>query len=86
MKILPTPEKNYSLDIGSSFLLRSDSDIYAPIETNEEKKAFVDKIVADSVFKTNIEFGTDDRFVCLSTCSYDFKDARQLVIAKVTEL
>ena len=83
---LLTPEKNYRLDIVSSFLLRSDSDIYAPIETNEEKKAFVDKIVADSVFKTNIEFGTDDRFVCLSTCSYDFKDARQLVIAKVTEL
>lgn len=83
---LLTPEKNYRLDIVSSFLLRSDSDIYAPIETIDAKKAFLDKITTQSAFKTNVEFGTDDRFVLLSTCSYDFENARQLVIAKLTEL
>lgn len=83
---LLTPEKSYRLDIMSSFLLRSDSDIYAPIETIDAKKAFLDKITTQSAFKTNVEFGTDDRFVLLSTCSYDFENARQLVIAKLTEL
>ena len=83
---LLTPEKSYRLDIVSSFLLRSDSNIYAPINTSEAKKAFLDKITTQSAFKTNVEFGTDDRFVLLSTCSYDFENARQLVIAKLTEL
>lgn len=83
---LLTPEKSYRLDIVSSFLLRSDSDIYKPIETNEDKIAFLDKITTDSAFKPNVEFGTDDRYVLLSTCSYDFDQARQLVIAKLTEL
>lgn len=83
---LLTPEKNYRLDIVSSFILRSDSDIYSPMETSEEKKAFLDKIASESAFKPNTEFGTDDRFVCLSTCTYEFENARLMVVAKLTEL
>lgn len=83
---LLTPDASYRLDIVSSFILRSDSDIYAPMDTNEAKKEFLDKIATDSAFKPNIEFGTDDRFVCLSTCTYEFENARLMVVAKLTEL
>lgn len=83
---LLTPDKSYKLELVSCFILRSDSDIYAPMETDEEKAEFLDKITEQSTFKTNTEYSINDRFVCLSTCTYEFENARLMVVGKLVEI
>lgn len=83
---LLTPEASYKLELVSSFILRSDSDIYDPMESDEAKNAFLDKIASDSTFNSETEYSINDRFVCLSTCTYEFENARLMVVGKLIKL
>ena len=83
---LLTPDASYKLELVSSFILRSDSDIYDPMESDEAKNAFLDKMASDSTFKSETEYSVNDRFVCLSTCTYEFENARLMVVGKLIKL
>ena len=83
---LLTPDASYKLELVSSFILRSDSDIYDPMESDEAKNAFLDKIASDSTFKSETEYSVNDRFVCLSTCTSEFENARLMVVGKLIKL
>ena len=83
---LLTPDKSFKLELVSCFILRSDSDIYAPLDTDEEKAAFLEKISENSTFKTNTEYSINDRFVCLSTCTYEYEGARLMIVGRLVEI
>ena len=38
-----------------------------------------------SEFSTEVEVGAEDRIVTLSTCAYDYEDARYVLFCKLTE-
>ena len=63
----------------------SATDNYTQINFNndEEYKEFLNKIIDKSTFKTNETLNVDDNILTLSTCSYDFEDARTVVHAKL---
>lgn len=86
MMYLLTPDKTYKLELVSGFILRSDSDIYAPLETDEEKTAFLEKLEKESIFKSKFDYSVNDRFVCLSTCTYEYEGARLMIIGKLVEI
>lgn len=46
---------------------------------------FIDKIKAKSIHKTDINITSEDKILTLSTCSYDFKDARMVIHAKLVD-
>lgn len=51
--------------------------------SNEQKyKDFIDEVNARTYFSTGIETEYGDKFLTLSTCTYEFEDARFVVIAR----
>lgn len=57
------------------------------IKTNFENKAqykeFLEGIKNKSIYKSDIEVNEDDKIITLSTCSYEFNDARMVVHGKL---
>lgn len=70
-----TPTQNYRLDLYAGFVCNHDDEIYSTALTQEQLQA----MAAKSDFKSNIGTPTG-RTVTLSTCSYEYNDARYVVI------
>ncbi|WP_084787972.1 class B sortase [Anaerobacillus alkalidiazotrophicus] len=56
--------------------------IETDFSTNSDYQLFLDSIVKRSLFETDIEVMVGDQIMTLSTCDYDFEDARLVVHAK----
>lgn len=77
---LLTPEKNYKLEIIAGKTVNSTSEIYKlPLES-EQKKEFISQFINQSDFKSGYKFEENHKYVMLSTCSYDYYDARYVLI------
>ncbi|MCH5321539.1 MAG: class B sortase [Eubacterium sp.] len=82
-----TPEKDYRIDLFAGFTTDAGADIYRTEFTNtEEFEAFLQDIRAKSSFASDVAVTGDDNIVMLSTCSYEFNDARYVVFGKLTSL
>ena len=46
-------------------------------------KEFLDRIKNKSIYETEIELWEDDKIITLSTCSFEFNDARLVVHGKL---
>lgn len=82
-----TPEANYELKVvacenGSA----TDTDIYGvPFTEKVEQENFINKVIQNSAVDTGITCTAQDSFVTLSTCAYNFEDARSIIVCKVEE-
>lgn len=47
-----------------------------------ETQAYIDGVSVRSMFNTGVPVSTSDEFLTLSTCSYEYKDARFVVVAR----
>lgn len=82
-----SPSGNYRLEIISSFVTESTSFAYQrTFESEEDHAAFLEKIKKKSDIKSKYEVTTNDKLVVLSTCTYEFADARYVVFAKLTPI
>lgn len=84
---LNTPEHNYKLEVFSAYITRPDSRSYTiDFFGTDEYTAFLNKITSDSVISTGVSVTENDRIVTLSTCTYEYDDARFVVHCKLTEI
>jgi sortase B len=83
---LLTPEKQYKVELVAGILARADSSFYDFPVPEDRREAVVQGWLEDSTFETRAEIQPDDRFVTLSTCSYEFSDARYVVIGVLREI
>lgn len=82
-----TPEKNYKLELFAGILTGVESDVYTfNFDSDESKQAFIDDLVAQSTFMPNRIPEAEEALLCLSTCAYDFENARYVVFASVVEM
>lgn len=81
---LYTPEKNYRLDIVSVFETVANDKIYNKAFT-QDKTAFCEYVNSKTCIRTQNKAGETDSFITLSTCDYDFDDARCVVVLKKVE-
>jgi len=84
---LNTPTQNYKIEIFAGYLTEADSDSYF-FDFSEESDylAFLQRMQANSNFPSSVELGPDDRIVTLSTCSYEYFDARYVVQGKLVPI
>lgn len=61
----------------------SDNYITTSFNSQDEYKQFLDKVKDKSLHKTNLDVNTDDKILTLSTCSYEYEDARTVIHAKL---
>ena len=52
------------------------------LETDEEKGAYLQELRDHSLFDTDIDVQPSDQLLTLSTCTYDFSDARLGIVAR----
>ena len=76
-----TPSQNYKLELFAGFVCEHDDEIYSTSLTQAQLEA----MAAKSDFKANIGVPTG-KTVTLSTCSYEFSDARYVVIGALTPI
>lgn len=81
---LMTPEQYYKVELVGGVVTPVDSWLYDLDFTDPAKKvAFLDEINQKSTFIPAAQYGAEDRFLTLSTCTYDFENARYLLTGKL---
>ncbi len=84
---LATPEGNYHLLVFSAYITRAtDESTYKwKFSSDKEKQTYIDYVYQKSeldVSQSEIPVTTDDKLITLSTCAYDYDDARYIVVCK----
>ncbi len=83
---LLTPDADYQLDIIASVQVGADSDLYTFPQTREEFDDYLNRLMKKSVLSLDVDLEAVERTVMLSTCSYEYQDARYVVVASMTKL
>lgn len=82
---LITPEGKYHLKICAFLNQPADSAIYTTnFHEEEDKQQYIDLIRSLASYLTAEEMTTDSKLVVLSTCAYEYQDARYMVICRMT--
>ena len=82
---LNTPTQNYKIEIFSAYTTDAESDTYKMFfESEDDFARHLDDWRVQSLVATNVDVSVDDHVITLSTCTYDFYNARFVVQGKLT--
>lgn len=83
---LTTPDKSYKVELFAGFVTEADSDAWQiEFATREEYRVWLDKMIERSAFKSDVKPGENDHILTLATCSYEYSDARFMVLGILRE-
>lgn len=75
---------NLKYEIFSVYVTDSEDEyIKTSFENDFEYEYFLNDIINKSIFKPNVNITAKDKIITLSTCSYEFKNARMVIHAKL---
>ena len=81
---LITPEGKFHLEIWAFLNQPADSQIYTTnIHDREERSGYIKLIEDLADYTTDVQVSDTDRLVVLSTCAYEYQDARYMVVGKM---
>ena len=84
---LNTPTQNYRVDLFAGYLTDADSSTYTvSFPDTSSFLLYCQEMKAQSNFKSDVEIQPGDRIITLSTCAYDWYDARYVVQGKLVPL
>jgi sortase B len=83
---LLTTAGEYRLDLIAGYLTTAGSDAYDVPQTQQERDDFLQKTLARSAFTAPVQVLPQDRLVTLSTCAYDYENARFVLVGVLREL
>lgn len=79
--LLLTPDDYYVVEIFAADIVAKTGHAWdTGFETAEDRQAWLDRMEENSLITTGLHPQPDDRVVALSTCTYEFPDARLLVL------
>lgn len=83
---LQTPEKDYTMQVFAYVPIPADSSLYNPyVSTDEDKAKYLSLIESKNVLSTDVTVTPQDHIVMLSTCTYEYDNARAVVYCKLVE-
>lgn len=83
---LATPDHQYEIEVFAAVTIPADSDMYECVfNTEGEKEEYLTEIQKESVLNTDVTVTSEDRIVMMSTCTYEFDNARVVVYGKLVE-
>lgn len=83
---LLTPEQDYKVELVAGCLTSSDSAVYSFGQSQETVYQQVLSCMDRSTFQSGLQISQEDRFVTLSTCSYEFEEARYILLGRLISL
>ncbi len=82
-----TPTQNYRMDVFAGFVCDADSDTYTiGFADDASYDSWLARMISQSDFTTNVQVSSEDHIVTLSTCSYEWYDARYVVLGKLVPI
>lgn len=80
-----TPDTNYVVQIFAGFVSSTYSDAWKiSFQDDADKQAWLDELVKNSCFTSSVTPSVDDHILTMSTCSYEFEDARFVLYGVLT--
>ena len=83
---LYTENKKFKIEIFAGFVTSSESDIYVYPKTSSTNKKLIDNALEKSTFSSKVEVSNEDKIITLSTCDYDFENARYVLLGVLKEM
>jgi sortase B len=80
---LATPYNEYTVELISGYVTDADSDTYIIPTTISERNDYINDTIKRSYFDSSItakDIDANDKIVILSTCSYEYENARFVVV------
>ena len=77
-----TPNGNFIIELFAGAVVNRDSEIYHP----SPKTDVIADIISKSTFDTSVTINDDDKIITLSTCSYEFNNARYVLLGKLNKI
>ena len=81
-----TPQANYKLELFAGLVVKHNDEIYVPSFVEPTQKELLIQYKENSSFKSDVKIGDNDTIMVLSTCSYEFDNARYILIGKLSPL
>lgn len=78
-----TPDDDYKIELYAGLVVKRDSVIYSPNPRKSEFAEFLTYAKEHSTFQSDVEITEDDTLITLSTCSYEYNNARYIVMGKL---
>jgi len=76
-----TPEKNYKLEFFAGYVTNTQDESWKlSFESDEEYLTWIENAVKKSSIESGIVPSAEDRVLTLSTCAYDFDNARYVLL------
>lgn len=82
---LYTPGHRYRLELIAGYTADLDDPVYMLPASRQDRDGIVNHAGRRSSFISGVSIGDEDKLVTLSTCSYDYEDARYVVIGRLEE-
>lgn len=83
---LLTPTGKYEIQLVAGIEVPGTSELFDALANPDEAGKVIQDAILNSTFQSEYEYSENDRFVTLSTCSYDYADARYIVIGRLNEI
>ena len=80
---LLTRDKNYKVELFAGYVTQATSDAYVFAEDGEQIPELGAQAMRQSTFEAEVDIQPGDRILTLSTCSYEFQDARYVLQGKL---
>ena len=83
---LITEGKSFKIELFAGYITSSESDIYIFPKTSSSNEKLINTAIQNSTFKSNVTVNKEDRIITLSTCSYNFENARYILLGVLKEM
>lgn len=82
-----TPDQDYRIDLFAGFVTKSSSNLYYPnFQGADGFKSVLKTMKSKSNFKSDVTVTEDDHIVMLSSCDYEYDNARYVLFGKLTPI
>lgn len=81
-----TPDRDYRVELIVGTVVRTQRDIFTTTINEKVMVKELGVLQEYSTFKSEVSYSEEDAFITLSTCSYEFDDARYVLVGKLIPL
>lgn len=81
-----TPQQKYKIELIAGCLIAGNDELYQSSINEKDPVTTANEYQKHSTFKSDVTVTAEDTLVTLSTCSYEYEEARYVVIGKLTKL